>query len=364
MTPRAICVDGCTITPDTLATWRQGKTGIWAELGAFLDSWWNETPTMPLQTSGSTGKPKLLLASKAAMQASAAATCHAFHLQAGDTALLCLPLRYIAGQMMIVRALVGRLNLQVSEPCSTPLAKLAQPLSFAPMVPMQLASTLALPDAASQLSRVRSILLGGGFVDAALEAQVQSLPCQFFQSYGMTETLSHIALRALNGPQRSDYYTPLPGVRISLTPAGTLQISVPYLNIENLQTNDRAEITSDGRFRILGRVDAVINSGGIKIQAEEIEQTLLTDTGLQVLALPMPHPVLGQCIALLWEGEPQAETLLREACARLPRYHQPHHFHRCAALPRTATGKPARAQALQLLSTNITHHEPGRNLPE
>lgn len=348
----AIHVDGCTITPSTLSAWRQGREGIQAELAVFLEEWWSSTPSISLQTSGSTGTPKLMQATKAAMKASAAATCRAFDLRPGHSALLCLPLRYIAGKMMVVRALVGGLHLITTTPGSTPLAALREPVDFAPMVPMQAAATLALPDGEAQMGRVRTVLLGGGFVDATLEEQLRHLPCRVFTSYGMTETLSHIALRAANGPHRSELYTPLPGVELGLTPAGTLQISVPYLGISKLATNDLAELAPDGRFRILGRADAVINSGGIKIQAEEIESKLHQLTGLQVLALPLPHPVLGQCVALLWEGPGEAADLLMGACDQLPRYHRPHHI--ChGSIPRTGNGKPARKQALLHLSSHV-----------
>lgn len=353
MQDSAINADGCTITPANLPAMRRaGKLS--PELADFLSKWWSDSPTMVLQTSGSTGAPKRMLATKTAMVASAAATCRFFGLNPGDSALLCLPLRYIAGKMMVVRALVGGLNLVTAEPSSTPLASLTQGVDFAPLVPMQVAATLALPEGAAQLARVRTLLLGGGFIDPALAEQLQKSTTRVFASYGMTETLSHIALRAVNGPQRSEWYTPLPGVKLTLTPADTLQISVPWLGIDALCTNDLAEIAPDGGFRILGRVDAVINSGGIKIQAEEIEQELHRLTGLQVLALPLPHPRLGQCVSLLWEGPREAESALREACATLPRYHKPHFIHH-APLPRTESGKPARARALQLLTLAYEH---------
>lgn len=345
----AISADGSTITPANLSDWRRSRSGIQAELSDFLAEWWSDAPTIPLQTSGSTGKPKTIYATKAAMAASAAATCRAFDLRPGDSALLCLPLRYIAGKMMVVRALVGGLRLITAEPTSTPLAELRETVDFAPLVPMQVSTTLARPGGAAQLARVRTLLLGGGFVDTALEEQLQLLPTRVFTSYGMTETLSHIALRAANGPQRSALYTPLPGVNVQLSAAGTLQISAPYLGIDSLTTNDIAEIEPNGRFRILGRADAVINSGGIKIQAEDIERELLRLTGLQVLALPQPHPVLGQCVALLWEGPADAADALQAACAALPRYHRPHHIRRCT-LPRTESGKIARAAGLELFA--------------
>lgn len=349
MSARAISIDGVTITPDSLPSWREKSHGIHAELADFLAAWWGDTPSICLQTSGSTGKPKSIHTTREAMQASAAATCRAFHLQPGNTALLALPMRYIAGQMMVVRALVGGLHLITTAPSSTPLAEIAEEIDFAPLVPMQVAITLAQENGRQQFARVRTILLGGGFVDATLEQQLQELPCRVFASYGMTETLSHIALRAVNGPERSAFYTPLPGVGVSLTGTGTLQLNVPYLGIPELITNDLAEIAPDGSFRILGRVDAVINSGGIKIQAEDIEQEILHRTGLQVLALPLPHPVLGQCVALLWEGPADATPTLREACAALPRYHRPHAIYH-APLPRTTSGKPARAEAADLLT--------------
>ena len=349
MNPRAISVDGITITPDSLATWRRGRSGAQAALADFLAEWWSDSPGIELHTSGSTGAPKCMVATRGAMQASAEASCRFFDLKPGDTALLCLPLQYIAGKMMVVRALVGGLNLITTEPSSTPLAELRTKIDFAPMVPMQVATTLAQEGGTRQLARIRRLLLGGGFVDATLEEQLQALPCQVYTSYGMTETLSHIALRAANGPQRSNFYTPLPGVRITASPQGTLCLSAPHLHIDTLSTRDLVELRADGCFRILGRADAVINSGGVKIQAEEVEQELHRRTGLQVLALPLPHPVLGQCVALLWEGPAEAAPALREACTGLPRYHQPHAIHH-TTLPRTTSGKPARAEAQQLLN--------------
>ena len=347
MNTHAIIVDGYTITPESLSTGRQEGPGIQAALADFLTEWWSDSPGIELQTSGSTGVPKRMLATREAMMASAAASCRFFGLKPGDTALLCLPLQYIAGKMMVVRALMGGLNLIITEPSSTPLAGHADSINFAPMVPMQVATTLAQPNGAEQLARVRTLLLGGGFIDTALEMQLQELPCRVFTSYGMTETLSHIALRAANGPQRSDWYTPLPGVSLSLSPAGTLQITAPYLNIHNLATNDLAEIGKDGIFRILGRADAVINSGGVKIQAEDIERTIHRLTGLHALVLPLPHP--GQCVALLWEGPEDAERALHSACTTLPKYHRPHLIKR-VILPRTTSGKIARKQAAALLA--------------
>ncbi len=335
----------------TRAAWRR-EGGILADLAAFLDEWDSPAPTMELRTSGSTGTPTVLHAPKAAMRASAEMSCRAFDLQEGDTALLCLPLRYIAGRMMVVRALVAGLRLAVVEPCANPLAASVLSgltLDFAPLLPMQAIRCLATEGGKERLSHVRTLLLGGGFVEPALEETLQGIPsCRAFASYGMTETLSHIALRRLNGAERSPFYTPLPGVKAGLSTEGTLCIHAPHLGIKELVTNDLATLNADGSFAILGRRDAVINSGGVKIQAEELERRLHAATGLTLIAVPRPHAELGECVALLWEGRAEDEARLLTACATLPRYHRPKLMRRVEQLPRTATGKLARAACREL----------------
>lgn len=339
-----ICINGEHLTPADLHDWSRGKSGIHAELAAFLHEWFSNTATITLQTSGSTGTPKSLQADKTAMRASAAATCRFFGLQTGQTALLCLPLRYIAGKMMVVRAIVGKLNLLVQEPTSTPLLNNGEDIDFAPLVPMQIHSILQQPNGMQALQRVRNILLGGGFIQAETEEALQQCSSAVFASYGMTETLSHIALRKVNGPEASAFYTPLPGVTITLSQRGTLALSAPFIGVDYLETNDIAELAPNGTFRILGRADNVINSGGVKIQAEEIEQALTRTTGLQVLALPVPHPCLGQAVGLLWEGPEDAFPRLQQAIEEIPRYHRPAAILH-ANIPLTATGKPDRPKA-------------------
>ena len=344
-----LVIDGVTVNAETLPEWRKNRTGIAVELADFLADWFSDSPTMELQTSGSTGKPKVMRATKAAMRASATISCEYFGLNTESRVLLCLPLRYIAGKMMVVRAIVSGANLQLQEPCSSPLAHITEPVDFAPLVPMQVASTLKQQNGTEQLAKAKSILLGGGFIDPALAEQLQHVPAQIYASYGMTETLSHIALRHVNGPERSDWYTPLRGVSLSLSTDDTLVITAPHLGITELVTNDIAEIRQDGTFRILGRKDSVINSGGIKIQAEEIEQKLSAATGLTLLVVPAPDRILGQCVALLWEGPAAAETSLHAAIKQLPHYHQPRIIRHMPQLPRTSTGKLSRAQATELL---------------
>ena len=358
--PTQLIVNGEPVTPDTLASRCSGRNALPAELADFLAEWYSDTPTMQLHTSGSTGDPTTLHASKTAMLASARLSCRIFGLERGQQALLCLPMRYIAGKMMVVRALSAGLHLLVREPSSTPLERVFTPIDFAAMVPLQVAKTLAQPGGEKALSRIRTLLLGGGFIDPGLEAALRALPNQVYASYGMTETLSHIALRRLNGPDASDAYTPLPGVKLSTDNDGALQICAPHLGIEHLQTNDIAEIREDGSFIIQGRRDAVINSGGIKIQAEELENKIQgAVSGITVLVLPAPHPELGECVALLWEGSADKEAELTQYCNQLPKYHRPLHILR-ANLPRTASGKPARAAAKEMLPVLLLGHKTGK----
>ena len=359
--PTDLIINGELVTPSTLSSWKRDKSGILADLADFLEEWYADTPTMRLHTSGSTGIPSTIQAEKAAMLASARLSCQVFGLQHGQQALLCLPLRYVAGKMMVVRALAAGLHLLVREPSSTPLERVFTPVDFAAMVPMQAGKTLAQSGGAEALGRVRTLLLGGGFIDPTLEEKLQTLPCRVFASYGMTETLSHIALRRVNGAEASPAYTPLPGVTLTTDAEGALNISVPHLGIERLQTNDMVDLRADGSFMVLGRRDAVINSGGIKIQAEEIENTLQAAVnGITVLALPAPHPELGECVALLWEGDKEAEQPLANACEQhLPKHHRPHHILK-VNIPRTESGKPAHAAAKELLPILLAGSNPGK----
>lgn len=332
-----ICINGRHVDKYSL-----NSCNISPELQEFLREWWSDSPGIQLQTSGSTGTPGVFTAARSDLLLSAKRTCAVFRLDHNSQALLCLPLRYIAGKMMVVRALVSGMNLRTTPPCSTPLAAIQESVDFAALVPLQAATTIAEEHGIQQLAKARTILLGGGFIDPVLEENLQSCPSAIYASYGMTETLSHIALRMVNGPHRSPYYTPLPGIKTELSAHGTLIIHTPYSTASVVETNDLAELRPDGSFCILGRVDSVINSGGIKIQAEEVEMHLTARTGLQLAVVPQPHPRLGQSIALLWEGPSAAVSDLTAAIATLPKYHKPLTIIHCT-LPRTATGKINRA---------------------
>ena len=319
-------------------------------LEEFLSEWNNDSPFVHVQTSGSTGAPKPMLAEKRRMLASARITNDFLGLREGDTALLCMSLDYIAGKMMVVRSMERGLKLFTVEPSGHPLnhSQLAIDdcqIDFAAMVPLQVYNTLQVPEERKRLLQIRHLIIGGGAIDEALGAELKNFPNAVWSTYGMTETLSHIALRRLSGPEASDWYIPFPSVKVSLSEDGCLVIDAPEVCPERLVTSDIAEISPQG-FRILGRKDNVICSGGIKIQIEEVESRLRPFLRVPYLISKRPDPKFGEVSVLLTEGSIDEA---RQICERiLPKYYLPRHYLHVDRIPLTETGKPARQQAALL----------------
>lgn len=363
-------------TPSPLSDFRH-------ELDLFLSDWFAPSPTLSVHTSGSTGRPKELLVGKDRMMQSARLTCRFLGLRPGDTALLCMPLRYIAGKMMVVRALVAGLDLRLQPPSGHPLADFPlpddlpsghlsaehppvkyptalaatdSPLRFAAMIPLQVYNTLRVPEEAARLRAIDHLIIGGGAIDPELETALRDFPGAVYSTYGMTETLSHIALRRLSGPWASPYYTPFPSVGLSLTAEGTLAIDAPLVADGRLETNDMAELLPDGRFTILGRKDNMINSGGIKIQIESVEKALRPLISANFALTAVPHPKFGEALVLLVEGAGEDEDdRLRERMERhLPPYHVPKHILAVDRIPLTGTGKISRAECRRLATDRVT----------
>lgn len=307
----------------------------------FIAEWRNSSPTVTVKTSGSTGAPKPMEAEKCRMAASARITCRFLGLREGDTALLCLPMDYIAGKMMVVRALTCGLQLVSVAPSSHPLADLDTAPAFAAMTPMQVWETLRNERERSLFERIKNVIIGGGAISSPLAAGLRQMPEAVWSTYGMTETLSHIALRRLSGCGASEWYTPFEGVGLSLDARGCLVIDAPAVCATTLTTNDMAELRkSDGvtRFRITGRADNVICSGGIKIQAEEVERLLEGRINVPYVITWRADERLGQAVALVMEaGDVEAA---RKTCDEiLPRYWRPKTIESVTRLPRTETGK-------------------------
>ena len=318
------------------------------DLEAFLREWHNNEPTVWVHTSGSTGTPKPMQVEKERMKASAQLTCSFLGLKEGDTALLCMPLQYIAGKMVVVRSLVAGLKLVPVAPCGHPLKNLKEAPTFAAMIPMQVYNTLQVPEERERLMNIKHLIIGGGAIDTSLAEALKNFPNHVWSTYGMTETLSHIALRRLNGKEASDWYTPFDHVRIRLSEEETLIIHAPKVCAEELTTNDICEINEEGNFRILGRKDNTINSGGVKIQIEQVEALIKEHLTTPIQITSAPDAKFGEIVVLLYNKVENKEEIKAICETKLPAYWQPRRYIPVETLPLTGTGKPDRATARRI----------------
>jgi O-succinylbenzoic acid--CoA ligase len=332
----------------------------------FCRAWLRGDERFTLTTSGSTGPPKPIELTRAQMAASARATAAALGLRAGDRSLICLPTRFIAGRMMLVRGLVLGFESRLVEPSADPLASLpeAERFAFAAFVPLQMQTMLeGPPDRRARLDAMRAILVGGAPLSPALEGAIATLTAPVFHTYGMTESATHIALRPLTGARRSDRFLPLPGVETRLDDRGCLALRGPMTANAWLQTNDLVDLAGDGSFRWLGRVDLVVNSGGVKVAVEALEERLHgllaeageaatgTEWGARRFFLAgVPDERLGQALTLIVEGEPlpvaEQEALKAFLRVRLEPWETPRQLLFTARLAETPNGKIDRPTSL------------------
>ena len=328
----------------------------------FLSEWNNDSDRVLVHTSGSTGKPKPMMVEKKRMLNSARITCDFLGLKPGDSALLCMSLDYIAGKMVVVRSIERHLHLISVSPSGHPLKDVNKEITFAAMVPMQVYNTLQIPEERERLCHIRHLIIGGGAIDAALEKELKSFPgnIAIWSTYGMTETLSHIALRRINGDKPSEWYQPFDSVHISQTEEGCLVIDAPQVCAETLVTNDIVEIepyiynkVEKLRFRIKGRKDNVICSGGIKIQIEEVETLLKPHLEKPFMLAKKKDGKFGEIAVLLTEDEDikKVEATVRRLLSdesekssdhKKYKYWIPKEFRYVEHLPLTETGKPKR----------------------
>ena len=332
-------------------------------LQEFLSEWNNDSPLLRVHTSGSTGKPKPIWVEKQRMLNSARITCAFLGLQKHDTALLCMPLDYIAGKMVVVRTLERGMQLLSVKPSGHPLSSESlqqlenpeRPITFAAMVPLQVYNSLQIPEERKRLMQIKHLIIGGGAIDEKLSEELKNFPNAVWSTYGMTETLSHIALRRLNGLQATEWYTPFDGIEVCLNHEKCLTIHAPAVCNQTLVTNDIADLqtfkTDENeafvRFRIIGRKDNVIDSGGVKIQIEEVERTLKPHLTGDFAITSITDEKFGEAVVLLTTLTDI--TIVDTICKKiLPKFWQPRHIFHTDNIPQTETGKPARANIRQL----------------
>ena len=266
----------------------------------FLSEWFNNSATVVLHTSGSTGVPKEILLSKTAMRNSARITNRFFGMDESKTALLCLPASHIAGKMMLVRAIEGKFNLITTKPAANPFTRLRSQIDFVAITPYQLQNSIM----SMGKTPIKNCIVGGGSVGLHLEKVAQKIPVALYETYGMTETASHIALRRINGETKSEDFTTLDGVTIRQDSRGCLLITAPHLSDTEFVTNDIVKLTSDNSFRWIGRADTIINSGGIKVSPEAIEKKLETLIDSSFFITSIPDKALGYKVVLIIESNP------------------------------------------------------------
>lgn len=287
------------------------------EISQFLIQWFDDKDYIELKTSGSTGEPKTIRLPKETMYRSAMMTNSFFQLNQESVALLCLPASYIAGKMMLVRAIAGNYTIIAVEPSANPFAAASFPvLDLTAITPYQL---LHSSEDIPRLS-IKNIIVGGSQVSLKMEKLIADWSTQLYETFGMTETASHIALRPLNGENKSTCFQTLVGIKLSLDKRGCLVIDAPHLSAERLITNDLVELKDQHSFHWLGRIDRVINSGGIKVFPEQVERKLQSLITLPYFITSLPSETLGWQVVLVLESTELTDTelsLLRTAMKSL-----------------------------------------------
>lgn len=347
------------------------STPTWErDIYIFIREWLSDADYIEVKTSGSTGEPKNIKLQKKWLEYSASQTCNFFDLNSQSSALLCLPAAYIAGRMMIVRAFVSGLNLLTVEPSSNPFINHPfiqscqrqsgiQPfnpyIDFTALTPFQLHQSL---QTLKKKPLVKSIIVGGGEVSPSLEKEVQQLPIDIFATYGMTETSSHIALRKVNGSQRKDFYTIIGDTVIGIDNRGCLTLENKHLFEGILVTNDIIEVLNSKEFRWLGRYDNVINSGGIKIMPEEIEQSIANLHTSTMVISSIPDDTLGEAVVLAVESTGMTEEYKHSLLAQIKQlvhpYAMPRQIFIMTQIPKTPTGKVDRITLRCFISDTLS----------
>lgn len=287
----------------------EGFDRVDPSIKAFCAGWVQGQSWFDFQTSGSTGQPGLIRFSRSAVEASARLTGSFFGFGSGSTLLHCLPMQYIAGKMMVARALVCKTDLLVLPPASNPLVSLDLDLrvDFAALVPLQVSAILANRVSRERFYAISDVIVGGASLGTDLTRQLTESANRVWETFGMTETLTHVALRRISGPGRQGCFEALPGIQFGVDKRSCLTIQAPHLGVGDIQTNDVVTLTDTRHFVWQGRDDLVINSGGVKVFPEKVEEKLQSLVAVPFFITSEPDANLGSQVVLVIEG-PEWET--------------------------------------------------------
>lgn len=311
-------------------------------IGNFLLQWTSEKSTLEVQTSGSTGKPKTIVLKKEHMRNSALATGQYFDLQPKQKTLLCLPCTGIAGKMMLVRAMVLGLHLDYVDPSLAPLSNNIKVYDFVAMVPLQVQNSM------EDLVRVKKLIIGGATVNSNLRNKLKKLSIEAYETYGMTETVTHIAVKTINIELSYSFET-LPYVSLAQDDRGCLVIDAPKISDDKIITNDLVELINENQFKWLGRYDSIINSGGVKMVPEKIEEKLSSLITARFFVAGLSDAALGQKLVLIVEGDATDEQQLLQTIKEsktLSKYEVPKEVYFVKTFSETSTKKVNRKKTL------------------
>ncbi len=309
-------------------------------IGTFILEWLNGKNYILVQTSGSTGNPKKINLLKKHVFNSALTTVEYFELFEDTKVLLCLPAEYIAGKMMLVRAMIAGWDIYPVAPGKNPLENIAMDFDFSAMVPYQVFHSF------SQLNQIKKLIVGGGAVPVALEENLQKLDTSVFATYGMTETISHVAVRSLNGEFKSSIFKGMAGIEFSRNDQDCLEINAPKISHDLVITRDIIELLSPTTFRFLGRLDNVINTGGIKVYPESIEEKLSQVLNQNFFITSEKDDALGERVILIVEGDSIDNSTFSPYFSVLSKYELPKKIYFLPELIYTETGKIKREESL------------------
>lgn len=302
--------------------------------GHFLLDWFDDKEVVEMNTSGTTGTPKTIRVNKQAMVNSALATGDFFDLVPGNTALHCLPAKFIAGKMMFVRGFILGLDMDFVAPDANPLRRNDTIYDFGAMVPLQAENSI------EKLGQVKKLIIGGARINPSLEKKLLSLPTKVFETYGMTETITHIAAKQIG----ENAFSVLPNVTVSHNNNNCLVIRAPRISDDVITTNDVVELVNENQFIFLGRADNIVNSGGIKLIPELIENKLSGKIPSRFFVAGMPDEKLGEKLVLFVEGvtQPISEAVF----AGLDKYEKPREIRFIGQFSETGSGKIMRKETL------------------
>ena len=316
------------------------------EVYEFLTDWFNKSPFIEVTTSGSTGNPKEIKLKKEYMINSANATGKYFNLFENTTALLCMSPKYIAGKMMLVRAMVLGWELDIVDAESNPLKNIDKNYDFCAMVPLQVALSI------SELYKIKTVIVGGGTVSNSLKASIQNLKTNVYATYGMTEAITHIAVQKLNNNPTA-YFECLPHIKVTKDVRNCLVIEASQIADEKIITNDLIEIKNETSFKWLGRFDNVINSGGVKLFPEQIEMKLAEIIENKFFIASVPDELLGEKVVLIMESSPftyiDLQTMKAKMELVLSSYEVPKLIYFTPNFVETSTKKIQRLKTLDLI---------------